>query len=113
MFEVAFHEKCPDECSETFYENKIMNYDSNGDADNSILDRGADYYGVYAYYGSMKIVIKTEEYVYGFGAAIVAVGGSMGLFLGTSCYSLCSSFIDFMQYIFLHAKSKGKVSSVS
>ncbi len=52
---------------------------------------------LFVYFGSLNVEHKTEKYIYGFDTALVAVGGSMGLFLGLSCTSIFLFIIDFLQ----------------
>ena len=52
------------------------------------------YYIIWAFYSSLHVETKNENYVFDFDSALVAVGGSLGLFLGWSCQSFAMSFID-------------------
>ena len=49
------------------------------------------------YYKNMDILVKEEVLLYDFNALVAAVGGSLGLFLGPSCYQMASElWIKFM-----------------
>ena len=54
------------------------------------------YYIIWAFYTSLHVETKKESYVFDFDSALVAVGGSLGLFLGWSCQSIVSSWIDYI-----------------
>ncbi len=54
-------------------------------------------YWLAVFYGSFNVEHKYEKYVYDFGTALVAVGGSMGLFLGLSCQSIALSMLDLVK----------------
>ena len=47
------------------------------------------------YYKNMDVDISEEVLLYDFSAIVAAVGGSMGLFLGFSCYSLVLEFYTY------------------
>ena len=55
---------------------------------------GDGYYIIWAFYSSLNVNEKIETYVFDFTSALVAVGGSLGLFLGWSIYSMMTSLID-------------------
>ena len=59
------------------------------------LDEKAGFVLAY-FYGSLSMEMKTEKLVYDFGNALVAVGGSMGLFLGFSCLSIAWTVLEFV-----------------
>jgi hypothetical protein len=48
-------------------------------------------------YETHTVNFKEEQYVFGWYSTIIAIGGSMGLFLGYSLASIIVSVIDFVQ----------------
>ncbi len=85
--------RCLEPCTLTYHDVNVVYYDT---TPTSKYDMGSGYFGIYAFYQNLLVKTQTEEFVYGFDSALVAVGGSMGLFLGTSCYSLCATFLDWL-----------------
>ena len=57
---------------------------------------GEGYCIVWAFYSSLYVNEKIETYVFDFDTALVAVGGSLGLFLGWSCHSIIMGIIEFL-----------------
>ena len=69
------------------------------------------------YYKNMEIDITEEVLLFDFSAIVAAVGGSMGLFLGFSCYSLALDFCTVLQRRIkccngMHGTKKNHQSSV-
>ena len=57
---------------------------------------GDGYYIIWAFYSTLNVNEKIETYVFDFTSALVAVGGSLGLFVGWSIFSMVSTLIDFI-----------------
>ena len=55
---------------------------------------GLGYYIIWMFYSDLYVIEKIETYTFDFDTALVAVGGSMGLFLGWSCNSIVLWCID-------------------
>ncbi len=104
MVTLTSRNHCSKSCNEYSYKTEFTTYESTGDYPEYNMEPG--YLNMFIFFENLVVEIKTEEYVYGFGTAIAAVGGSMGLFLGTSCYSLVSGFLDGLQYIFSAIKRR-------
>lgn len=70
---------------------------------------GDGYLIIWAFYSSLNVEEKIETYVFDFNSAIIAVGGSLGLFVGWSLYSMITTFIDYI----LCGKKSGETTGVS
>ncbi len=82
--------KCSEMCDVTRYHTNMAEYHRNIMPENEGLL-------LFCFYATMSVDHKTEKYIYGFETALVAVGGSMGLFLGLSCMSIILSLIEWTQ----------------
>ena len=69
------------------------------------------YYIIWAFYTSLHVEEKIETFQLDFNSALVAVGGSVGLFLGWSCNSIVGSFIEFLSNWLLRGKKSKKISN--
>ena len=56
---------------------------------------GQGYYIIWAFYSSLYVNEKVEQYLFDFDSALVAVGGSLGLFLGWSIKSMLMDLAEF------------------
>ena len=56
---------------------------------------GDGYYIIWPCYSSMNVDQITEMYLFDFDSALVALGSSLGLYLGLSGYSIVMIFIEF------------------
>ena len=88
---------CGPLCSRTVY-SSILNFYSENVLSKEIHTFGDGYFVVWAYYSSLYVTEKKETYIFDFDSALVAVGGSLGLFLGWSCYSMIVDLIEFIYY---------------
>jgi hypothetical protein len=79
-------------CLITLYTGSTSNFHSN--ALSMFVEKPSEQFLLWTYYGSLVVEEKHEEYMYGFDTAIVAVGGSMGLYLGYSCLSISQVLMD-------------------
>ena len=57
---------------------------------------GQGYYIIWAFYSTLYVNEKVETYLFDFDSTLVAIGGSLGLFLGWSIYSIIMGTIEFM-----------------
>ncbi len=88
--DILISRKCASMCDRTRYSVNLAEYHEN-------VMFGSDDYFLACFFGTLNVEHKTEKYVYGFGTAIVAVGGSMGLFLGFSCLSISLSLLKMLE----------------
>ena len=61
-----------------------------------LQEYGSGYYILWMFYTDLYVIEKIETYIYDFDTALVAVGGSMTLFLGWSCSSIVLCLIELM-----------------
>ena len=64
---------------------------------------------VYVKYNTPKIKIEEEYTLMGPNAIISATGGSLGLFLGLSCYGVVWKLVDFLETACNASQSKRRV----
>ena len=72
---------------------------------------GDGYYIIWAFYTSLHVEEKVETFLFDFDSALVAIGGSLGLFLGWSCNSIVMSFIEFLSNWLMRGKKSKKISN--
>ena len=72
--------KCPRSCSETRYE--IQSYED------TITYQGLNTSTLYFFYQTTAYEVQEEYLLYDFNSIIASVGGSLGLFLGFSCFQI-------------------------
>lgn len=89
---INYDQKCGKPCSKTSYSVQKLDYHRNLMRN---LDVPDEKYVLWPYFASLKVDTKTEKKVYEFDAATVAVGGSLGLFLGLSSLGILNYWIDF------------------
>jgi len=56
----------------------------------------AGYVKAFIYFESDITEIKSEAFLVDFGNLVSSIGGSLGLFLGFSCYTTITAIMDFM-----------------
>ena len=84
-------------CTQTSYDYEVSLQSAKTVAyDPHIAQDERDYFIIWIYYTSLKVEEKIEKYLYGPDTALVAIGGSMGLFLGWSCNSILIKIIEFL-----------------
>ena len=66
---------------------------------------------VYSFYQSFNEDIYKEMNIYDFNAVVASVGGSLGLFLGFSCYEYGKRLIDKIPNDLLQPKAKSATTS--
>ena len=84
---------CGTVCSRIIYASEL-NYLSERVLAKELKVYGQGYCIIWAFYSSLYVNEKIETYVFDFDTALVAVGGSLGLFLGWSCHSMIMGFIE-------------------
>ena len=57
---------------------------------------GDGYLIIWAFYSSLHVEENIETYLFDFNSAVIAVGGSLGLFVGWSLYSIITTFVDYI-----------------
>jgi hypothetical protein len=95
---------CVPICTRITYNSVIGTYSQNG-----MVERDDNEYRIWLYYTSLTVEEKMEKYIYGYDTALVAIGGSMGLFLGFSCLSLVLSGLEWLEK-WLQKKNKTVLS---
>jgi hypothetical protein len=78
---------CPEPCKETKY-----HYSQSRIASNACYDGNGTHF--WAYYDSSRIKVEEEYRLMDLAAIISATGGSLGLFLGFSCYPYLWDLVD-------------------
>ena len=68
------------------------------------------WYIIWAFYSSLYVTEKIETYLFDFDTTLVAIGGSLGLFLGWSCYSMVMEVFEFVYHAFNKRNKKLKLS---
>ena len=91
--------RCLPRCSRPIYKS-YLNFLSKKVLSKELKVYGDGYFIIWVFYSSLYVEEKIETYVFDFDSAIVAVGGSLGLFLGWSCNSLILDFIEILYYRF-------------
>ena len=66
---------------------------------------GDGYFIIWSFYSTLSVEEKIETYIFDFDTALIAFGGTLGLYLGWSIYSIFVNFID------MTVKHQSKVSS--
>lgn len=59
---------------------------------------GDGYYIIWMFFSTLYVNQKVETFLFDFDTALVAVGGSLGLFLGWSLHSMVMAIIEFIYY---------------
>jgi hypothetical protein len=88
--------KCKLPCTRVNYARNFAEF-----PEKSLPESDKLFFTLWIYYSSLQIDEKIERYIYGFETVIVAVGGSMGLFLGWSCYSVIVTGITILERKFV------------
>ena len=86
---------CRSQCRRVIYEN-IINYYSERVLAKELASYGEGYFITWAFYSTLYVNEANETYIFDFDSALVAVGGSLGLFLGWSAHSLIMGFVRLM-----------------
>jgi hypothetical protein len=89
---------CGSVCSRKIY-SSALNYLSERVLSKELKVYGKGYCIIWAFYSSLYVNEKIETYVFDFDTALVAVGGSLGLFLGKVIYP---KYAKHLPYIVAH-----------
>ena len=73
---------------------------------------GDGYFIIWSFYSSLYVNEKVETYIFDFDSALVAVGGSLGLFLGWSIKSMVLSLAEYIDGIFCKYNSRNDVEEI-
>ena len=66
---------------------------------------GDGFFIIWSFYSTLSVEEKIETYIFDFDTALIAFGGTLGLYMGWSIYSIFVNFID------MTVKHQSKVSS--
>ena len=85
---------CPKSCDEVVYKSRVTNFHKF-----VFGTKTSDTYGLIIMFESDIVEVKSEVQRYTFTGVIAEIGGSMGLFLGLSCYTMISDVISLINRI--------------
>ena len=102
--------KCGYICERPKYRSEL-NFLSKRVLSKELKQYGDGYYIIWAFYSTLNVNEKIETYVFDFTSALVAVGGSLGLFVGWSIYSMVSALIDLINVQLNKRKTLDKIKS--
>ena len=91
------NEDCPVLCDNIKYDSRLSKLAKNSLGDKEYINKTT----LYAMYPSPKVKIEEEYMLMGTIAMISATGGSLGLFLGFSCYGAIWSIFERAEAVFL------------
>ena len=90
------NEDCPVLCDNIKYDSRLSKLGENSLGDKESINKTT----LYAYYAGPNVKIEEEYTLMGTTAIISATGGSLGLFLGFSCYGAVWNIIEMVETIF-------------
>ena len=98
---------CPTLCNKVRYDVRLSQLSENS------MTISESYTGIYAKYAVPKIKVEEEYTLMGINAIISAAGGSLGLFLGFSCYGAIWNIFEMVEYFFdsIFSSKKKKAKS--
>ena len=98
MFHLNNHtnEDCPVLCDNIKYDSRLSKLGKKSLANKENINKTT----LYAMYASPKVKIEDEYTLMGTTAIISATGGSLGLFLGFSCYGAVWNIFEIVETIF-------------
>lgn len=102
---------CGKICSFTKYEHKTASL-ANNVLSKELKVYGDGYFIIWSFYSSLYVNEKVETYIFDFDSALVAVGGSLGLFLGWSIKSMVLSLAEYIDGIFCKYNSRNDVEEI-
>ena len=82
-------------CEEARYDFRVSQFGENAVS----IEEKVGLYGVYAMYESSKVKTEEEYLLMGANAIISATGGSLGLFLGFSCFGAIWNIFEMIESI--------------
>ena len=92
-----FNEDCPVLCDNIKYDSRLSKLGKNSLGGKENINKTT----LYALYASPKVKIEEDHMLMGTIAMISATGGSLGLFLGFSCYGAIWSIFERAEAVFL------------
>ena len=92
---IQTNELCGNLCNRTEY-SSTLNFLAKNVLSKELKKYGQGWYIIWAFYSSLYVEEAIETYLYEFDGIIVAIGGSIGLFLGWSLYSVILYFIEIL-----------------
>ena len=101
-------EDCPDLCDNILYDIRLSKLGKNALSNKAHADKTI----LYVMYASPKVKIEQEYTLMGATAIISATGGSLGLFLGFSCYGAIWNIFEMLETIFNSFFSSGREKKV-
>ena len=84
---------CGTICKRTRYQS-ILNHLAKRVLSKELQLYGDGYLIIWAFYSTLNVEEKIETYLFDFNSALIAVGGSLGLFVGWSIYSMVATLIN-------------------
>ena len=95
---------CPILCENIVYDKRYSKMGKNSLGNKDHPDKSV----LYVVYNSPKVKIEEEYTLMGLTAIISATGGSLGLFLGFSCYGAIWSIFEVLETVFNSILKSGK-----
>ena len=86
---------CGKICTLVRYRN-VLNLLSDYVLSKELKKYGDGYFIIWSFYSSLHVEEKVEQYVFDFDSSLVAIGGSLGLFLGWSMKSILLHLIEYI-----------------
>ena len=93
---------CPTLCNKVRYDVRLSQLSENS------MTMSESYTAIYAKYAVPKIKVEEEYTLMGTNAIISATGGSLGLFLGFSCYGAIWNIFEMLKKIFTFFNSSNR-----
>ena len=90
------NEDCPVLCDNVKYDGRLTKFGKNSLGNKENINKTT----LYAKYASPKVKIEEEYTLMGPTAIISATGGSLGLFLGFSCYGAIWNAFEMLEKVF-------------
>ena len=99
---------CPILCENIVYDIRLSKMGINSLGRKDYVDKTT----IYAKYASPKVKIEEEYTLMGATAIIPATGGSLGLFLGFSCYGAIWNIFEMVETVFnsIFVRRKGRIA---
>ena len=72
---------------------------------------GKEYFIIWSFYSTLYVNEKIEQYIFDFDSALVAIGGTLGLFLGWSIHSMVMSVAHFVNNLCKKSKDSSLESN--
>ena len=102
---------CGSICTVTKYHHKLSLLSKNV-LSKELKTYGDGYFIIWQFYSSLYVNEKVEKYMFDFDTALVAIGGSLGLFLGWSITSMVLYLAELTNEKLFKSKSKSEITQV-